>query len=176
MEIKNADLLAHCKKYYPKGTRYRPLSCYDKPGQPPHYLDIGEVRYDYNEIEDNIECGKGYIYIKSTGRWAEIVKGVETYNGYTKEELISIATKNYPIGINYRPLYDSGKEQEIIHTISHTPDFINGKIDMGWGYVYANGIWAVIIDPITRDEYKPTSMKANKYSPMNKSLIDFGDE
>lgn len=75
------------------------------------------------------------------------------------EEIIELATKNYPIGTKYIPLHSDGaqwtnEDLGCRQGNSRFPPNNLGKgepyplLEVGIGYIYAQGKWATIIDSV----------------------------
>jgi hypothetical protein len=68
----NEELLEYAKKMYPMGTKYIKLNEF---GQ--HVIDKCESEHLPNFTDAGIYVGRGYVYIKQTNTWAEIVSEPE---------------------------------------------------------------------------------------------------
>lgn len=172
------SILKYAEENYPIGTKYMSLVttgsvCGHK----------AEAKYKPRYLGHNIEVGYGYIY--ANGKWAEIIaeNRIEINEGMKTHELLAIARKLYPIGTKYLPLTEQGVELLGFNTAYDQPRrFGDGLIDVGVGYIYVNGIWARIQNPVNGRIFTPTipaikiQSTINKMPQMSKSLINFSDD
>lgn len=64
--------LAYARKYYPVGTKYRPI---DSLGSLYDTSRISTYEPEKGNYDNNIHCGDGFIYVNlGKGKWAEIIK------------------------------------------------------------------------------------------------------
>lgn len=86
------------------------------------------------------------------------------------EGLVEEAKNRYPIGTEYRALNSEG-EPFINAESVHTAESYGDKIGAGPGYIYVNGIWADILEPIEKFTQIPSHK--NLIKPTRKELLDY---
>ena len=61
------------------------------------------------------------------------------------EALLEEAIRRYPIGTKIRPLHTDGSLFQSECVVTRTPSIVGGGVEAGYGYVYKEGEWALIL-------------------------------
>ena len=152
--------LAYAKKYYPIGTKYKPLSNFGG-------AEVNSINAEFEPriwvsargINNGIEVSKmGLIYHGVTNKWAEIINE-EEFDLTTNEGRLAYARKYYPIGTKYISVGESKK----LGISDIEPRLWGGAhIECGEGFIYASGRWAEIIKEETNMETQKLSRQGLK--------------
>lgn len=139
------SVLEKAIREYPVGSYYYPLYYNGEPH--PVYKKLEIVHHTpYCTSNGYIDGGIGYIY--ANGKWAE--KPIEKPIEKTEDELLETAIKKYPFGTLVQPINLYGEPLGNPITVTYTPTYHNEKDKTikatNNGLVYANGIWAAILD------------------------------
>ena len=88
------------------------------------------------------------------------MKSKDEFDLTTLEGRIYYVIKHYPIGTKFIPLNSDGIPFDSIKKIDYTPKYFGSCIEGGFGYIYANGKWAEIINEVKEE----TKMETQKLS------------
>lgn len=149
------DLLEQAIRNYPIGTKYIGISAegeiMNRRGKheivrTPNWHAKKSRRDSY----DGIEAGEWLIYYN--GKWAEIISEhkTEPIIKSSDDAILEEAIRRYPIGTIYNSLDIHGILYEYNQKAKYKAKWVTGGpheklIDVGRGYVYANGKWANIV-------------------------------
>ena len=89
-----------------------------------------------------------------------VIESKEEFDLTTLEGRIYYVRKHYPIGTKFIPLNSDGIPFYSIKKIDYTPRYFGSCIEGGFGYIYANGKWAEIINEVKEE----TKMETQKLS------------
>lgn len=165
--------LAYAKKYYPIGTKFKPILPIVVSGQTYDGIITSEYKpriwVSDRGCNNGIEVSKiGLIYYERTNKWAEIIKEEESrvsvfaendlFNMDTDEGRLAYAKKYYPIGTKVTNTIGERVRVEEIFFYEHH----HIRLQIGDGLLYDgdNGKWAEII----KEETKEANMEKQKLS------------
>jgi hypothetical protein len=139
---------------------------------------------DYMESQQHINGGEQFSKESQL-----TVKMDKEFDLTTIEGRLAYARQHYPIGTKYIPLYSTGKSWGVhnIRSINydirlHPEGMLEGMLEGGEGYIYANGKWAEIIKG---EEFDLTTLEGRiyhtkkhypigtKYIPLNSNGVPY---